>query len=55
MNLKLGTRVFWVIIKDISKKKSKSLRRGHRPHPFDPDTILLIAFDGAVFTTLNFD
>ena len=42
MNLKLGTHVLWVITKNISKKKSNL---------FDPDTILLIAFDGEVLTT----
>ena len=35
MNLKFGTRVLWVITKNISKKIIKF---------FDPDTLLLIAF-----------
>ena len=34
MNLKSGTHVLWVITKNNSKKKSKFLGHGHRPHPF---------------------
>ena len=51
MNLKFGTRVLWVITKNISKNKINLFSAVIDHTLFDPDILLLLAFDAEVLTT----